>query len=80
MTQLSVRQYVDARYVKVDNYTVRLISAATRSYCLRHHIQYGRVRTVESARRYANTYDVEVLDKICSNYVGLRRKKREQTA
>lgn len=80
MTQLSVRQYLDARYVKVSNYMVRLISAATRSYCNRHHIQYGRIRTIESAGRYANTYDVEVLDKICANYVGLRRKKREQTA
>lgn len=73
--QLSARQYLEAHYVKVDNYTCRLISAAARSYCFRHNIQYGHARLYESGRRYANLYDVEVLELICSNYVGLRRKR-----
>lgn len=71
--QQTVRQYLESRYERVDNYTVRLLSGHARSYCVGRKIQFGRVY-VGRGVPYRNTYDVEVLDLICKNYVGLRRK------
>jgi len=73
MPQQTVRDYLGERYSNATSLECRAITARARSHCLRHKIQFGRVMI--GKRRYANAYDIEVLDTVIRSYVGLRKKQ-----